>query len=274
MRIDAHQHFWNYNPQRDTWITDEMQVLRQSFLPNDLEPLLQFNQLDGCVAVQADQSEEETNFLLTLAAVSPVIKGVVGWIDLRADNLEDRLIHYKAYNDLKGFRHIVQGESPGFLADRKFIKGVQLLGDYGYTYDLLVYHHQLTEALVFVNEVPGVSIVIDHLAKPSIRTGEKTKWELNMAALSTFSNVYCKVSGMVTEADWKHWTAEDFFPYLDELMETFGAQRLLYGSDWPVCLLAASYQEQYAALQRYIVQLSANEQKAIMGDNAVKFYNL
>lgn len=274
MRIDAHQHFWNYNPQRDAWITDEMQVLRQSFLPNDLEPLLQLNQIDGCVAVQADQSEVETNFLLSLAAINPIIKGVVGWIDLRADNLEERLIHYKAFHDLKGFRHIVQSESPGFLADKKFIEGVRLLGNYGYTYDLLVYHHQLTEALAFVNEVPGVSVVIDHLAKPSIRTGEKTKWELNMAALSTFSNVYCKVSGMVTEADWQHWKAEDFFPYLDELMESFGAQRLLYGSDWPVCLLAASYQEQYEALQHYIVQLSASEQKAIMGDNAVRFYNL
>lgn len=274
MRVDAHQHFWNYDPQRYGWITDDMQVLQKSYLPDDLAPLLAKHQLAGCVAVQADQSETETNFLLSLAHQHAFIKGVVGWIDLRAAGLKARLAHYQSFPLLKGFRHLVQGEPDGFLSDKKFIAGVKLLAQYDYTYDLLVYHHQLPAALAFVNELPQVNIVIDHIAKPSIRTGEKTKWELNMAALSTFPNVYCKVSGMVTEADWQRWKPQDFFPYLDELMETFGPQRLLYGSDWPVCLLASSYQQQYDALQLYINQLSAAEQHAIMGENAVRFYKL
>lgn len=274
MRIDAHQHFWNYQAQRDAWITDEMRVLQRNFLPEELLPLLQQQALDGCVAVQADQSTTETEFLLSLADQHDFIKGVVGWIDLRADNIEDQLAQYTAYKKLKGFRHIVQSEPKGFLHDKKFQHGVMKLGEYGFTYDLLIKHHQLEEAMQFAHRLPDVSIVIDHLAKPDIKSGRKTHWELNMAAIATFPNVSCKISGMVTEADWNTWKPEDFFPYLDELMETFGPQRLLYGSDWPVCLLAASYHEQFNIIQLYLDRLSTHNREAIMGKNAVRIYDL
>jgi L-fuconolactonase len=274
MLLDSHQHFWQYDPVRDAWITDDMGVLRRDFLPEDLKPILDQNHVSGCVAVQADQSEAETHFLLTLADQHAFIRGVVGWVDLRDDGLEDRLAYFSSFKKLKGFRHIVQGEPTGFLRDPRFIRGVRMLARYNYTYDLLLYHHQLDEALHFVQQVPEVKIVVDHLAKPSIRTGEKTQWELNMAALSTFDHVSCKVSGMVTEADWQQWKPADFYPYLDELFESFGPSRLLYGSDWPVCLLAANYEQQLFIIQSYLANASAREKEQVLGENAVNFYNL
>lgn len=272
--IDAHQHFWKYDPVRDAWITPDMSVIRRDFLPADLAPLLKDNQVEGCIAVQADQSEEETMFLLSLAETSPFIKGVVGWVDLRDPGLERRLQHFTAYPKLKGFRHIVQGEPSGFLKDPAFVRGVQLLGDFGFTYDLLIYANQFEEALGFLQHTQQTKIVIDHLAKPSIRTGEKTRWELNLAAASTFKNVYCKVSGMVTEADWKHWKNETFFPYLDEVFECFGTDRTMYGSDWPVCLLAATYKQQLDVLEEYLSGMSSGEKHKVMHENAIRFYNI
>jgi L-fuconolactonase len=198
----------------------------------------------------------------------------VGWIDLRADNLEERLEFFRQFPMLKGFRHIVQGEPAGFLSDRKFIEGVKKLERFNFTYDLLIYHHQLAEALAFIQHVQNVKVVIDHIAKPSIRTGEKTQWELNMAAMATFKNVYCKISGMVTEADWRNWKAADFAPYLDEIFEAFGPARVMYGSDWPVCLVAASYEQQFGIIQQYITRLSSSEKQLVMGRNAETFYNL
>ncbi|MBT1695828.1 amidohydrolase family protein [Fulvivirgaceae bacterium PWU4] len=274
MTIDSHQHFWKYNPVNHGWINDEMQNIRRDFLPDQLGPLLREHHIDGCVTVQVDQTEDETMFMLSLAERYDFIRGVVGWIDLRSPDLEERLQHFRQFPRLKGFRHIVQGEPKGFLADRKFIEGVNKLARYNFTYDLLIYHHQLEEALAFVRQVPDVKIVVDHIAKPSIRTGEKTHWELNMAALATFKNVYCKVSGMVTEARWKDWKQEDFNPYLDEVFETFGTSRVMYGSDWPVCLVAASYGEQLAIVQQYIAALSESEKKLVLGENAKTFYNL
>jgi L-fuconolactonase len=274
MIIDSHHHFWKYDPVRDTWITDEMKSLQRDFFPEDLKNLLRENGIDGVVSVQADQSDAETEFLLSLANKNDFIKGVVGWIDLRADDLQEKLSRCKQEKKLKGFRHIVQGEPSGFLDDNAFIKGVNTLGEFGYTYDLLIYHHQLEEALRFVHRLPEVKIVIDHLAKPSIRTGEKTHWELQMAAMATFPNVYCKISGMVTEAVWQKWKKEDFLPYLDEVLESFGPSRLMYGSDWPVCLLAATYGEQIELVRNYISTLTSAEQEAIMGKNAIGFYNL
>jgi len=272
--IDAHQHFWKYNPVRDSWINDEMKVIQRDFFPADLWPHLKAHGIQGCVAVQADQSEEETNFLLKLADEHDFVKGVVGWVDLRSPNLQERLHHYTQYKKLKGFRHIAQGEAPGFLLHPDFIKGVRALTRFGFTYDLLVYHYQLAEAINFAHEVPDVKIVVDHLAKPSIRTKEKTKWELNMAALSTFKNIHCKISGMVTEADWKNWKPEDFHPYLDELFEMFGPERLMYGSDWPVCLVAASYEAQFNIVDSYLNRFPAHEKHLVMSENARKFYNL
>lgn len=274
MTIDAHQHFWKFDPVRDGWINNDMKVIQRDFLPEDLKPVLAARSVDGCVAVQADQSEDETHFLLSLAEKHDFIKGVVGWVDLRSDKLRDRLHYFSQFPKLKGFRHVVQGEPKGFLSNPAFINGVRLLRSLNFTYDLLLYHHQLEEALVFLQQVPDVNIVIDHIAKPSIRTGEKTQWELNMAAAATFKNVWCKVSGMVTEADWKNWKTGDFTPYLDEVFEAFGPERILYGSDWPVCLIAASYDQQYAIVESFISNLSQHEKNLVMGENARRFYNL
>jgi L-fuconolactonase len=274
MTIDSHQHFWKYNPVNHGWINEEMTGIRRNFLPDQLEPLLRDHHIDGCVTVQVDQTEDETAFMLSLADQHDFIKGVVGWVDLRAPDLEERLQHFRQFTRLKGFRHIVQGEPKGFLADRRFIEGVKKLARHNFTYDLLIYHHQLEEALAFVKHVPDVKIVVDHIAKPSIRTGEKTHWELNMAALATFGNVHCKISGMVTEANWAHWAQDDFNPYLDEVFETFGVARVMYGSDWPVCLVAASYGEQLTIVQQYISGLSASEKRLVLGENAKTFYNL
>jgi L-fuconolactonase len=274
MRIDAHQHFWKFDSQKHAWINDEMKKIQQDFLPDHLLPVLKTNGFDGCVTVQVDQTEEENNFLLSIAKQNSFVKGLVGWIDLKGDTLDERLQYYKQFPMIKGFRHIVQGEQNGFLQDQKFIQGVKKLAHYGFAYDLLIYHYQLPESLEFVAQLPDVKIVVDHIAKPSIRSGEKTHWELNMAALSTFSNVFCKISGMVTEANWTNWKKDDFYPYLDEVFESFGARRILYGSDWPVCLVAAAYEQQLEIITTYINSLSVNEQDLIMGQNAVNFYNL
>ena len=274
MRIDAHQHFWKFNAVRDSWITDDMNVLKRDFFPADLDPVLKANAIDGCIAVQADQSRHETDFLLKLAKENSFVKGVVGWVDLRSPGVDEQLDHYLAHPLIKGFRHVVQGEPKGFLSNPEFIGGVRKLGERKLTYDLLIYHYQLDEALYFLSRTQNVRIVIDHLAKPSIRTGEKTHWELGMAAASTFQNVYCKISGLVTEANWNSWTREQIFPFLDEILETFGPSRMMYGSDWPVCLLAATYDEQLSVVKDYIDALSPSEQDKIMGATAMEFYNI
>lgn len=274
MRIDAHQHFWKYHPVRDAWITAEMEAIRRDFLPHDLELLLRANQLDGCVAVQADQSETETNFLLQLAQQNPFIKGVVGWVDLRSDRLPERLEHYTTFNRLKGFRHIVQAEPPGFLLDKKFTAGVRALGQFNFTYDLLLYPHQLEESLTFIQALPPQPIVIDHLAKPYIKKGEIAEWKKVMRECARFDHVWCKLSGLVTEADWKNWKVDDVIPYLDVALNLFGSKRLLFGSDWPVCLVAASYAQTIRLVEDFIAPLSPEEKKDIMGENAVRFYNL
>lgn len=274
MIIDSHQHFWKYDPHTHGWITDDMSVIKKDFLPADLKPILDRFLIEGCVAVQAEQSRQETEFLVSLARENNFIKGVVGWVDLVAHDLADQLREYKKQPKLKGFRHIVQAEPVGFLKNPIFINGVKKLSAFNFTYDLLIHHHQLDDALYFAHEVEDVKMVVDHIAKPSIRTGEKTHWELNMAALSTFQNVYCKISGMVTEASWKDWTYEKIEPFLDEVFETFGADRIMYGSDWPVCLLAASYEQQFNIVNEYISKLSDNEKRKVLGDNAKRFYNI
>lgn len=272
--IDAHQHFWKYSPVKDAWITDDMKIIQRDFLPDDLAPVLKANGIDGCIAVQADQSEEETSFLLSLADEHDFIKGVVGWVDLRADNLAERLAYFSKYKKLKGFRHIIQGEPAGFMSDRKFIQGVKKLADFNFTYDLLLYHHQLPEAIQFVQQLPEVRIVVDHLAKPSIRTADIADWKKDITSIAAFKNIHCKLSGMVTEADWKNWKANDFTPYLDVLFTAFGAERILYGSDWPVCLVAGTYQQQLSIAQTYLSRFSEREKTLVMGENARKFYNL
>jgi L-fuconolactonase len=275
MVIDAHQHFWKYHPVKDAWITDDMKVIQADFLPDDLLPVLQQNGVDACVAVQADQSEAETQFLLELAAAHPFVKGVVGWVDLRAANLEERLQHYTQYTRLKGFRHIVQGErDPNFLLKEEFCNGIRALQPYNFTYDILVYPIQLPAVEKFVQLFPQQKLVIDHMAKPYCKTGEIAEWEKSMRAIAKSSNVYCKISGLVTEAHWQQWTPATFAPYLEVVLEAFGPQRLMYGSDWPVCLVAAQYAQVKNIVTDCISRLSKAEQAAIMGGNAAAFYQL
>ena len=274
MVIDSHQHFWIYDPVRDSWITPEMEKIRQNFLPENLKLVLEANGVDGCVAVQADQSNSETEFLLQLAEANDFIKGVVGWTDLRADNLYDRLEVCSQFEKLKGFRHIVQGEPDAFLLQPDFIKGVGQLVAFDFTYDILVYPTQLEASYSFAKQLPKVKFVLDHIAKPYIKKGEIETWARDIKKLAELPNVSCKVSGMVTEADWYSWQNADFVPYLDTVFEAFGSDRLMFGSDWPVCLVAAEYGAMKDVLTNYVSKLSGNEQNKVWGENAVKFYSL
>lgn len=272
--IDAHQHFWRYHATEHAWITDEMQAIRKDFLPADLAPVLEQNGMNGCVAVQADQSERETDFLVTLATQHDFIKGVVGWVDLRADNIAGRLEHYKRYPVVKGFRHILQGEDPAFMLQPSFLRGIGRLREFGFTYDVLVYPHHLEAVLSLVQRFPEQPFVIDHLAKPLIKQNIIDDWSDAMRAIAQHPNVFCKVSGMVTEADWHNWKKEDLYPYLDVVTEAFGTNRLLYGSDWPVCLVAASYESMMEPVREYYASFTTEEQENIFGNNAIQFYHL
>lgn len=274
MIIDSHQHFWKYNPVRDSWIDDSMKVIQKDFLPEDLHPILKANGIDGCIAVQADQSEEETLFLLALAEQHSFIKGVVGWVDLRAAHVEERLELFSRNSLFKGVRHIVQAESDSFVLQEVFQKGISKLDKFGLTYDILVLPNQLENARKLVETFPNQKFVLDHIGKPYIRDKKIENWENNIKELAKFENISCKLSGFVTEADWGNWEAENFKDYFDIVFEAFGADRILFGSDWPVCQLAAEYEEVVEAVTNYIVNLSTNEQKRVFGENAVEFYNL
>lgn len=275
MKIDSHQHFWNYHPIKDAWISDAMKVIQQDFMPADLLPLLQKNDIDGCIAVQADQSETETRFLLQLAQENDFIMGVVGWVDFRSKDIEERLQYFSQFEKLKGFRHIVQGESEDdFLRRADFCNGIAQLEKYNFTYDLLILPKHLSVAAEFVKRFPKQNFVIDHLAKPNFKEANFTNWENGIRELATYKNVFCKLSGMVTEADWKNWKAEDFNYCLDVLVGNFGIERLMFGSDWPVSLLAASYEQSSAIVKNYFSKFSEEEQHKIWGGNAIKFYNL
>jgi L-fuconolactonase len=274
MKIDAHQHFWKYDPILYAWIDDSMKILRKDFLPQDLKPILNANQMDGCIAVQADQSETETDFLLDCASKNPFIKGVVGWLDLRAENIEERLAHYSKNKLFKGVRHIVQAEANDFMLGKDFQNGISKLEQFNLTYDILIVPPQMEAAIALVNKFPNQKFVIDHMAKPYIKTGEIEEWETKMKALAKAPNVFCKVSGMVTEADLNHWKVSDFKSYLDVVFNAFGIDRVLYGSDWPVCLLAAEYKEQLHIVKNYLKDFSKEDQSKVFGGNAINFYNI
>ncbi|MDR0792328.1 MAG: amidohydrolase family protein [Chitinophagaceae bacterium] len=274
-RIDAHNHFWIYEKARDAWITDEMNVIQRNFLPEDLYSVLQENNTDGCVAVQADQSEKETEFLLQLAKKNDFIKGVVGWIDLKNKNVEDRLAHYSEEKKLKGFRHILQAENvETYLSDDDFLHGISLLNKYDFTYDILAYHTQLKYVDDFVKRFPHQRFVIDHLAKPDIKNDAIDRWTEEISIVAKNENVYCKISGMVTEADWQNWKAEDLYPYINVVVQHFGTGRIMFGSDWPVCLVASSYSGWLKVLGNYFKDFSFNEKEKFFGGNAAEFYNL
>lgn len=253
-----------------------MLPLKRDFLPQDLNPLLEKTGFDGCIAVQARQSLEETRFLLDLSRFHSSVLGVVGWVDLRAADLESVLAQWQGETKLVGFRHIVQDEpDEHFLLRPDFINGVKTLGKYSYTYDLLVYERQLPLLPAFLEQCPDQLFVLDHLGKPVVTQGLSVRWKDAIRAAAQFPNLYCKISGLVTEADWRHWTADDFKPFVDEVLEAFGPSRLMIGSDWPVCLLAAEKYEAVIQLADYLVHsLTAEEQAQVFGKNAATFYRV
>jgi L-fuconolactonase len=276
MRIDAHQHFWKFDPVRDGWMAeDTMGAIRKDFTPPDLLPLLESHGFDGCVAVQADQSEAETTWLLDLAEQFDFIKGVVGWVDLRAANIHDRLALFSRFKKLKGFRHILQGERDrAMMLHPDFRRGINALKQADFTYDLLILPDQLEYSKQLVASFPGQRFVIDHLAKPRILNGKWKEWNDAITPLGSFENLYCKLSGLVTEHHWAQWKQEDFHPYMDTILRTFGINRVMFGSDWPVCTLAATYAEVYGIVETYFASFTRSEQDQVFGTNAVQFYNL
>ena len=273
-KIDSHQHFWKYDPVMHSWIGQDMAVIKKDFLPGDLQLILQQHSFDGCIAVQADQTTTETDFLLSLAVDNAFIKGVVGWVDLRAKNVKEALAYYKQFKILKGFRHILQNEAADFMLQPDFINGIAALKEFNFTYDLLIFPNQLPAAIQLIQQFPEQKFVIDHLAKPPIKSGLINEWKKNIITIAQHENVYCKISGMVTEANVKQWAQEDFIPYLDVVASAFGTKRLLYGSDWPVCLVAADYSNMLAIATTYFTSFSTSEQQDIFGNTAVEFYQL
>ena len=275
MRIDSHQHFWRYDPARDGWITPEMAVLKRDFMPEELIQHMRHVGVDCSIAVQTDQSEEETQFLLDLADKNSAIAGVVGWVDLLDKDVEERLEHFSRYPKLRGLRHIVQAEPDDrFMMRDNFLRGIRALARHNFTYDILIYARHLPVAVEFVDRFPAQTFVVDHLAKPSIKTGEIDVWARHIRALARHRNVFCKLSGLVTEADWDKWNADTLRPYLDVAFDAFGTDRLMFGSDWPVCLLAASYAQVKEVIEDYTQDLSASEKENIFGLNAARFYGL
>jgi L-fuconolactonase len=274
--IDAHQHFWRYDPVKHDWISDDMYVIRRDFLPADLEPVLRQSGIEGCVVVQAEHSEEENEFHLDHASRHSFIRGVVGWVDLQSPAVEERLAYYKGFPKMKGFRHVLQGEKDrALMLKPSFKRGIGLLKKYGFTYDILIYPDQLGYTREFAGAFPEQPFVIDHIAKPFIKDFRLVgEWQSAIRAAAACKNVSCKISGMVTEADWRNWKKEDFKPFLDSVVDSFGTGRIMYGSDWPVCLVAASYTEMLGIVKDYFSGFSKAEQESFFGGNAIRFYNL
>ena len=272
--IDTHVHFWKYDKLRDAWITDKMKTLQQNYLPETIAGTLKRNSITGCIAVQADQSELETLFLTELAKTHDIIKGVVGWIDLQNENIEERLHYFSHYPIIKGWRHIVQGEADDFLLRPAFQRGISFLQKYNYTYDVLIYPKQLKSTLEFVSKFPEQKMVIDHCAKPDIAGKKIDEWAALMKEIAKQPNVYCKLSGLFTEAKWKEWSPAEFYPYLDTVFNAFGTDRLLFGSDWPVILLSGIYVQWKSLLEKYMEDFDSEEKENVFGQNAIRFYNL
>lgn len=271
--IDAHQHFWYYSPDTHGWIDESMAVIRRDFLPTHLQGLLKEYGVNGTIAVQADQSISETHFLLDLADEFDFILGVVGWIDLRSEHLEKQLDAVAHRDKLVGFRHIVQAESdPVFLLRTEFRRGLEIIFERGYTYDILIYPHQLPAALELIDQFPQAPMVVDHMAKPYIMSGYFKAWEVLMREISRFPNVHCKWSGMITEANWSAWKPEDFRRYLDVTAECFTADRLMFGSDWPVLNVAGNYEQVISLITDYIAGWEETDQAKVMGETARRFY--
>jgi len=273
--IDSHQHFWTYNVNRDVWITEDMGRIRKNFYPNDSVELFAQNQIDGCIAVQADSSEEETFFLISLAEQSEFIKGIVGWVDLQSKNIESQLTYFSQFEKIVGFRHVVQSESdPNFLARPNFLKGVQLLDTFDFTYDLLIYPNQLNAGIEFCKKNANQRIVLDHLAKPPIKTGDISEWKKNIEKFKELENVSAKISGLITEAEWFNYNEKDILHIIEIALEVFGSDRLMFGTDYPVVLVADELSKWVNTFNKSISQLSTNEIKKITIDNCLQFYKI
>ena len=275
MHIDAHQHFWIYRPEEYGWIDDSMRVIRRDFLPADLRPELAAHGFGGSVAVQARQTLEETRWLLELADQNPRIVGVVGWVDLCSADAHSQLSEFSKNPKLVGIRHIVQSEPDDrFLLREDFLRGITLLAEFDLAYDILIYTKHLQVAAEFVERFRRQRFVLDHLAKPPIRTREIEMWATGIRRLAQFPHVLCKLSGLVTEADWHEWKPEEIVPYLDVAYEAFGADRLMIGSDWPVCLAAAPYARVMEVVKTWLGQFPTSTREAILGGNAQRFWKL
>lgn len=275
MHIDAHQHFWRFDPELYGWITPAMETLRQDFLPADLAPILQELRIGGTMAVQARQDVEETRWLLDLARANPWIRGVVGWVDLCSPRVEEELATLARDEKLKGVRHVVQDEPDDeFLFRADFQRGVAKLAAFDLAYDILIYPRQLPAAARFVELFPEQTFVLDHVAKPKVKEGTLSPWKEHLWALGEQPNVCCKLSGLVTEARWHAWRPEDFFPYLDVAYEAFGEDRILFGSDWPVALLSADYASVYSIFARWSERLETRAREKLFGANAARVYRL
>ena len=275
MRIDAHQHFWIYTPEEYEWIDDSMQTIRRSFLPDDLAPELQQNGFAGSIAVQARQTLDETWQLLSMADQNPQVLGVVGWVDLRSHDIRSQLSEFSDHPNFVGVRHIVQSEPDDrFLLGEDFMRGIAALEEFDLAYDILIYTQHLPVAAEFVERFPRQRFVLDHMAKPPIKTGKIEKWAEGIRRLAQSRNVLCKLSGLVTEADWQRWKPEHITPYLDIAFEAFGPERLMIGSDWPVCLVSASYATAMNVVQTWLRQFPPATQDAILGGNAQRFWKL
>lgn len=275
MRIDAHQHFWRYSPEEYDWIDDSMRVLRRDFLPSELRPELEAAGFDACIAVQARQTPEETRWLLALADEHPFIAGVVGWVDLGAEDVRDQLDALSKNPKLVGVRHVVQAEPDDrFLLRPDFLRGVAALQEFNLTYDILIFPRHLPVAIEFASRFPNQRFVLDHLAKPFIKAQTIEPWARHIRELAKSPNVFCKLSGMVTEADWQSWKPEHFQPYLETTLEAFGPDRLMIGSDWPVCNVAGPYRQVISLVRDFIERYAPEAREKVLGSNAQRFWHL
>jgi L-fuconolactonase len=275
MTIDSHQHFWRYTAASYPWMTDKLASLRRDYLPEDLAPLLKQTGLDGCVAVQAQQTVAEARWLLSLTDAHPFIKGVVGWVDLQSDRVEEQLAELARHPRFVGVRHVVQDEPDNnFMLRPAFQRGIGKLRQFNLAYDILVFPKQLPASIQLAANFPEQRFVLDHIAKPFIRDGTISPWSEQIRELAKAPNVWCKVSGMITEAKWTGWRAEDFRPYLDVVFEAFGVERLMFGTDWPVATLAGTYQEVHQLAASYVRNLTAEQQARFFGGSATEFYRL
>jgi L-fuconolactonase len=275
MKIDAHQHFWIYNKEDYTWIDDRMNILKRNFLPEDLHPVLGKNGFSGTIAVQARQTTRETRWLLQLAEKYDFIKGVVGWADLRSEKLRSQLDEFCLSEKFAGVRHVVHDEpDDGFMLRDDFLEGIRILKEYNLTYDLLLFPKHLHVAEAVVSMFPDQKFVVDHIAKPLIKDHVTAPWKEDMFELARHPNVWCKLSGIVTEADWQNHCQEDFIPYLDIAYQAFGPGRLMAGSDWPVCLIADEYDRVIGIVENYISRLPEGSGERIMGMNCSEFYGI